>query len=72
MHIVSANEAYFPLGYAHGHVRDAAVSVPDLAGRGFANQEILEELASRGELSKKVCGCVAVAVASVRGREMSL
>jgi hypothetical protein len=35
-------------------VRDAAISVPDLAGRGFASQELLEELASRSELSNKV------------------
>jgi hypothetical protein len=31
-------------------------SVLDLSGRGFASQEILEELASRGELSNKVRG----------------
>lgn len=30
------------------------VSVADLAGRGFASQEILEELAARDELSNKV------------------
>lgn len=29
------------------------VSVADLAGRGFASQEILEELAARDELSNK-------------------
>jgi hypothetical protein len=52
--LVAAEERYFPLGFAYGHVRDAAVSVADLAGRGFASQEILEELAARDELSNKV------------------
>jgi len=47
-------EPYFPLGFAYGHLRDAAVSVFDLAGRGFANQEILEELAARKEMSNQV------------------
>lgn len=35
------------------------VSVADLAGRGFASQEILEELAARDELSNKVGGSLA-------------
>lgn len=92
--LITAHEPYFPLGFAYGHIRDAAVrgraprrpgspqlapappcpplnhnslptlsthtlppsqvSVADLAGRGFANQEILEELAARDELSNKV------------------
>lgn len=104
--LLVANEHFFPLGFAYGHVRDAAVrerrdgpgreaggseaaacslhavfararaftaftpalhacppthargppmqvSVADLAGRGFASQEILEELAARDDLSNK-------------------
>lgn len=32
--LVAREERYFPLGFAYGHLRDAAVSVFDLAGRG--------------------------------------
>lgn len=32
--LVTREERFFPLGFAYGHLRDAAVSVFDLAGRG--------------------------------------
>ncbi|KAL4424856.1 hypothetical protein ABPG77_011106 [Micractinium sp. CCAP 211/92] len=56
--LVAREERYFPLGFAYGHLRDAAVSVFDLAGRGFASQEILEELAARNAMSSKVVASV--------------
>ncbi|KAL4421350.1 hypothetical protein ABPG75_010641 [Micractinium tetrahymenae] len=56
--LVTREEGSFPLGFAYGHLRDAAVSVFDLAGRGFASQEILEELAARNAMSSKVVASV--------------
>lgn len=53
--LVNANPMYLPLGFALGNVSGRAASFPDLAGRGFAAQALLEELASRKELSDRVC-----------------
>ena len=52
--LVAENPLYFPLGFAYGHLPGYAVSFPEQTGRGFAAQQILEELASRKELSKRV------------------
>jgi hypothetical protein len=52
--LVSENPLYFPLGFAYGHLSGLAASFPEQMGRGFAAQQLLEELAARKELSKKV------------------
>eukprot|EP00887_Chlorella_sp_A99_P004784 scaffold4.g4784.t1 len=51
--LVTQAEAYFPLGFCYGHVAGAGVSILDLGGRGFASQELLEELAARSDLSAR-------------------
>lgn len=54
--LVAADPSYFPLGLAYGHCSGVAPSLLDLDGRGFASQEIIEELASRSDLSARVRG----------------
>lgn len=54
MRLVAGNPVYFPLGFAYGHLPGHAVSFADQMGRGFAAQQLLEELAARKELSAKV------------------
>ena len=48
--LVAAHLDQLTLGFAYGHFSGAAVPCIDLDGRGFASQEILEELASQNEL----------------------
>lgn len=52
--LVNDNPMYLPLGFAFGSVSGRAVSFPELSGRGFAAQQLLEELAANKELGTKV------------------
>ena len=51
--LVSEHPEYFPLGFAYGGVSGRAVSWLDARGRGFASQQLVEELAAMRDLSKK-------------------
>lgn len=51
--LVSEHPEYFPLGFAYGAVSGQAVTWLDAKGRGFANQQMVEELAARKDLAKK-------------------
>ncbi|GAB4820000.1 hypothetical protein N2152v2_007046 [Parachlorella kessleri] len=52
--LVAEHSTYFPLGFAYGHLSGLGINFPDQNGRGFASQQILEELQARKELSNKV------------------
>lgn len=52
--LVNQQPIYLPLGFAFGNVSGTTVTFPDLMGRGFAAQQLLEELAAKKELGAKV------------------
>lgn len=54
--LVNHQPIYLPLGFAFGNVSGTTAAFADLQGRGFAAQQLLEELAAKKELGAKVCG----------------
>jgi hypothetical protein len=51
--LVAEYPSYFPLGFCYGHVSGRAVTWLDAKGRGFATQQLVEELAARKNLAGK-------------------
>jgi hypothetical protein len=52
--LVASNPDFFPLGFAYGHLSGVGAGLADLSGRGFASQQLVEELGARKNLSDKV------------------
>eukprot|EP00873_Tetraselmis_striata_P004735 jgi/Tetstr1/424999/TSEL_015467.t2 len=52
--LVNKHPEMFPLGFAYGHVPSVSLGYVSQTGRGFAAQQLLEELAAREALSNKV------------------
>ncbi len=52
--LVNQQPIYLPLGFAFGNVAGTTAAFPDLIGRGFAAQQLLEELDANKELGAKV------------------
>jgi hypothetical protein len=52
--------------FAYGHANGAGASIWDLGGRGFASQELLEELASASDLSARVSANISLAPSVLR------
>lgn len=57
--LVDTYQRYFPLGFAYGHLSGVGLSALDLSGRGFASQQIVEELAARSKLSERAMNRIA-------------
>ena len=57
--LVDTHQRYFPLGFAYGHLSGVGLSALDLSGRGFASQQIVEELAARSKLSERAMNHIA-------------
>jgi len=57
--LVDTYQRYFPLGFAYGHLSGVGLSALDLSGRGFASQQIVEELAARSKLSERAMNHIA-------------
>lgn len=52
--LVNQQPVYLPLGFAFGNVSGTTAAFADMQGRGFAAQQLLEELAAKKELGVKV------------------
>eukprot|EP00798_Chlamydomonas_sp_ICE-L_P026400 gene26400-17497_t len=52
--LTNANSQHLALGFAYGHLRNKAVAVMAHEGRGFAAQQLLEELSAQKRLNNKV------------------